>query len=59
MNHERKLANPVIIANTVIGIGSYTSASIGAKIVDIFANMLHIPIAVPANIDGKSCAFAR
>ena len=50
---------PVITAKTVMGAGSGASASKGARIVDILAKMLQMPIAVPAKIEGKSYAFAR
>ncbi len=50
---------PVKIANTIIGAGAGTSASIGAIIVDNLANILQMPIAVPAKIGGNNCAFAR
>jgi hypothetical protein len=41
-------------ANTIIGAGAGTSANIGAIIVESLANILHMPIAVPAKIGGKS-----
>jgi hypothetical protein len=45
---------PVKQAKTIIGTGAGTSASIGAIIVESFANILHIPIAVPAKMGGNN-----
>ena len=52
-------ANPVKIAKTVIGAAFFTSASKGAIMVEVFAKMLQMPMAVPANMAGKSYALAR
>ena len=59
MKPESTAAMPVITAKTVMGAGSGASASKGARIVDILAKMLQMPIAVPAKIEGKSYALAR
>lgn len=50
---------PVITANTVMGAGSLASANMGAIMVESFAKILQIPMAVPAKMVGKSCALAR
>ena len=50
---------PTSPLNVAIGQGFSCSANSGSNIVASFANILHIPNAVPANIAGNNYALAK
>ena len=59
MKNDKIHAMLASMQNTIIGIGGFTSANMGAIMVAILAKMLQIPKAVPENIVGKIYALAR
>ena len=54
-----KAATPAKIENTIIGVGFGTSAKMGATMVAILAEILHIPKAVDTKSDGYNVALAK
>lgn len=59
INKAQKKATATILPKVMIGIGMGNSARSGAKIVEILAEALQIPKAVPAKMAGKRSELER